>query len=50
MDDEQYLRTLQAALVAETDPREIERLQSALDVFVENRVKRARTVPVTKSR
>lgn len=47
---DEYLKSLYAALAAETDRARFEQLLSELDRYIDKQVKRARTVPVTETR
>lgn len=45
MTDNEYLKSLYAALARETDPRAREQLLFTLERFIDNQMKRERTVP-----
>lgn len=45
MTDDDQLRALHAQLATETDPRRREAMLAALDYLIDNRVRRARSVP-----
>lgn len=50
MREDEYLKSLYAALARETNQAERERLLTELDRSIENSVKRERTVPVMERR
>jgi len=50
MTDQEQLRALHAQLAAETDPQRFQVLLASLDRLIDNRVKRARSVPDVERR
>jgi hypothetical protein len=50
MTDDDELRALHAQLAAETDPKRFQVLLASLDNLIDNRVKRARSVPDVETR
>jgi hypothetical protein len=50
MNEQLLIDSLRAAISRETDPKAREDLQTELDRYLNNRVKRARAVPETEAR
>jgi len=50
MTDDDQLRALHAQLASETDPQRFQALLASLDRFIDNRVRRARSVPDVERR
>ena len=50
MRDDEYLQSLHAALARETDQQAREQLLFALERFIDNQMKRERTVPAMERR
>ena len=50
MDDDKYLKKLQADISREIDPQVIRKLIAELDHFINNKVKRARRLPNVETR
>jgi hypothetical protein len=50
MTEDDQLRALHAQLSSETDPQRFQALLASLDRFIDNRVRRARSVPDVERR